>query len=79
MYVKTSHNTYGVKRVLRTTFGSERERAVAGWRRLCSDVYFSPFIVTKIHEGKCGGGDTLQGKGEKTRNTKETDRFDDLS
>jgi len=38
MYVKTSHTTYGERvrvfnsRVLRTTFGSEREGAAAGWR-----------------------------------------------
>ena len=63
MYIKTSHTTYGVKRVQRTTFGSEREGAAAGWRWLCSDVYFSPFIITQIHEGKCGDGDMWQGKG----------------
>jgi hypothetical protein len=26
-------------------------------------VYFSPFIIAKIHEGKCGVGGMWQGKG----------------
>jgi len=28
------------------------------------DVYFSPFIITKIHEGNCGGGGMWQGRGK---------------
>lgn len=54
-------------RVLTKTFGSEGKGAAAGWRWPCSeelrDVYFSPFIITKIHEEKCGGGGMWQGRG----------------